>query len=594
MTASLGNLESLAIYGSFGRLRQACVRHRVALGWIVVCLLVNALLHCYGGEDDKYITFWAARSLAEHGQILNYNGEHLEQSSSLGFVVLLALLYKVLPLSMPAVGYLASMSLFAVTLMLAVSILKRSGVEPHAWVVPAIGSVMNYGYWATSGMENTFVTATELWMVLALTRIIEHWNRRRLWWALLATLAFVSSRPESPIIAIGVVLGVATSAILVCRNSKQFFVDLGGCWRVAGVVVVAVGLLVGFRLVYFHAWVPNPAQLKSGGFDAKNGADQLWSAFLTNGPHLLATYVVALIAIAASLVRGVVVKRPVVMLACVAFGHLAFVVQSGGDWMGGFRFLSFAIPSLLLTSFLVNYRWLARAGSVAALALANLICGIQMMRTGTEPRVQLWNALVLKDTITKRIKRGNFSPVEYGNRVHMRDTVTIARLMPVLERIVAASPGRPIWIMTGQAGIMPYKVMSHYFGRVKLQDLWSLTSRDLYDCFPKGSIVSGAAGSGIAVESALRQLQDHGSQCGIPMPDVYYNEGLTSDMRNVLERYGYLLIYEQGGTIHASRESTFFPSSVEACGHFAVRRELAARLGISPLETEDWNHAPRR
>ncbi len=581
--------DSTTLFDAASWLRRTLARNRQVIGWIVVCLCVGAVLHGYGGEDDKYITYWAARSLAEHGQILNYNGEHLEQSSSLGLVIVLAALYKILPLSMPAVGYVTSMGLFAITLALAATTLKRAGIVRHELVVPVIGSVMNYSYWATSGMENTFVTATELWMVYTFINVIERWDTRRASWALIATLAFVTSRPESPIIAGCLLIGLAMATLSACRYPTSRSFTTGGLGRVAVLVILAVCLTLGFRRVYFSAWVPNPAQLKSEGFNAEEGASYLWAAFATNGPHLLAMYLVSIAVLLVRLVRRGIATSAAVMLACVSGGHLAFVVQSGGDWMGGFRFLSFAVPSLVLASFLVGIRWLINPGAVALLSVANLICGVQMMRTGTEPRLQLWTARALRTLVLKKLGPSDFSPVEYGNRVHLRDTVTITRFLPVVDRIVAASGKRPIWIMTGQGGIMPYYVISRYFGRVKIQDLWSLTSRDLYNCFPKGSLSSGAAGSGIGAETAIKRLEEFGAQCGVPVPDIYYNECLTQDMRNVFERHGYVLLYEQVGTMRVQRDKTFLPSTVDACGHFAVRGELARQLGLKPLATDDWN-----
>jgi hypothetical protein len=581
--------DSGRLYIAASGLRRGFVRNWQAIGWIVVCLCVTAVLHGYGGEDDKYITYFAARSLAEHGQILNYNGAHLEQSSSLGLVMVLAVLYKILPLSMPTVGYLTSMGLFAVTLALAAAILKRAGVSRYALVVPAIGSVMNYAYWATSGMENTLVTATELWMVYAFVGVIERCNTRRFWWALAATVAFVTTRPESPVISGCLLIGLAVATLLACRCSASRSLSLRGLGHVAVVIIIAVCVTLGFRLAYFHAWVPNPAKLKAAGFNAKDGASYLWEAFAANGPHLFALYLVSMATLLVRLIRRGVATATVVMLACVSGGHLAFVVLSGGDWMGGFRFLSFAVPSLVLASFLVGSRWLVNPSAVAVLSVANLICGLQEMHTGTEARLPLWNARALRTLVQKKIGHLDFPLVEYGNKVHLRDTVTLTRFLPVVDRIVAASGDRPIWIMTGQAGIMPYYTVSRHFGRVKIMDLWSLTSLELYNCFPKNTLAVGGAGTGIGAEGAFTRLEKFGAQCGMPVPDIYYNEGLTQDMRDALEKHGYVLLYEQAGTMRVQKDKTFLPSTVDACGHFAVRRELVNKLELKTLATDDWN-----
>src|SRR3954469_16024318 len=100
----------------------------------VLSLLLAVLLFGQGGQDDTYITFWPARALAEHGQILNYNGVRLEQSSSLSLVVVLAILYKLLPLSMPTIGFLTSMAFGMLTVLLAERAARRLGIGSPAAV----------------------------------------------------------------------------------------------------------------------------------------------------------------------------------------------------------------------------------------------------------------------------------------------------------------------------------------------------------------------------------------------------------------------------------------------------------------------------
>ena len=60
-------------------------------------------------EDDSYITFWSAHALAESGEIVNYNGDRVEQSSTFAFVLLLAGLHLILPLDVPTIGTVVSL-----------------------------------------------------------------------------------------------------------------------------------------------------------------------------------------------------------------------------------------------------------------------------------------------------------------------------------------------------------------------------------------------------------------------------------------------------------------------------------------------------
>lgn len=76
-----------------------------------VLLAVGVFTH--GGEDDAYITYWAARALGRYGSVVNYNGAPVEQSSSLTLVVLLGLLHAVTRIPVPWLGYAVGLGAFA-------------------------------------------------------------------------------------------------------------------------------------------------------------------------------------------------------------------------------------------------------------------------------------------------------------------------------------------------------------------------------------------------------------------------------------------------------------------------------------------------
>lgn len=571
-------------------LGRAWRRQRLSLSLIFGCVCLAVLLHGSGGEDDTYITYWAARVLAEHGRILNYNGMAVEQSSSLSLVVVLAVLYKLLPLSMPAIGYLTSLSGFAMTLALAAGIAKSEGIRRPWLVIPAIGTVTCLAYWATSGMETTLVSACELWMVRAFAELARGADRKRISWALLACGLFVGSRPESPVIAVCVVAGLAAALLLSQRfPSRSRPCSWAGVGRLALVTLAATALLLLFRRLYFHAWVPNPAYMKVGGFDTEQGAFYLWKAFINNGPHLLALFAVALTALVLQILRRGAARPVAVMIVCLAVAHLAFAVASGGDWMSGARFLAPAVPALMLAPFLVGAPRLSGVAPVAALSIANLIFGLQILHHGEEGHSRpLWTALQVPALFRKHIGSNDFSPVELLNKVHLRDAVTLARLFPVMDRLLAAHPERPIWVVSGQAGMLGYHLMARYFGRVKLLDLWSLTTRELYDAFPEGTVSRGLAGSSIGFESALAQLQ----RVGGPLPEVYYGECLTESMRHVLPASGYVILFEQGGTVHVNRDRRFITSTTQACGHFAVRQDLVESLHLDAMPRYEFDIIP--
>jgi D-alanyl-lipoteichoic acid acyltransferase DltB (MBOAT superfamily) len=80
--------------------------------WIVISLIVlsgaGLLLFSTTSLDDVFITYWPAYSLVEFGELVNYNGERVEQSSSLVHVLLLAILFAVTSIPLPVLGYLVA------------------------------------------------------------------------------------------------------------------------------------------------------------------------------------------------------------------------------------------------------------------------------------------------------------------------------------------------------------------------------------------------------------------------------------------------------------------------------------------------------
>ena len=60
---------------------------------VVTLIMLGIILFPSAGRDDAYISYWPAHTLAETGEFTNYNGEHIEQSSSLLQVIVLAALH---------------------------------------------------------------------------------------------------------------------------------------------------------------------------------------------------------------------------------------------------------------------------------------------------------------------------------------------------------------------------------------------------------------------------------------------------------------------------------------------------------------------
>ena len=85
------------------------IRSYIASSWPVLLPVAGLLglsiaLFPSAGRDDAYITYWAAHTLREFGEIANINGAHIEQSTSLLHVLVLGVLSFVTKLSVPEIG----------------------------------------------------------------------------------------------------------------------------------------------------------------------------------------------------------------------------------------------------------------------------------------------------------------------------------------------------------------------------------------------------------------------------------------------------------------------------------------------------------
>jgi hypothetical protein len=362
----------------------------------------------------------------------------------------------------------------------------------------------------------------------------------------------------------------------------------------ASVGLAAILVVFAFRRLYFDAWWPNPALIKAGGFDLREGAQYLWAVSFQAGFFPILLFLAGAGRVGARIPRGG--SDVAALVTALGLAQLLFLVGSGGDWMTGARFLAPIVPALVLTGFVAleavarsprMRTWLA----VAYCAL-NLGCSLRLLHLGLSEGQPLWTMRGVIERVERRIGPSLVSRVELLNKIHRRDAVTLSELLPIVDAVVAHAPSRRIQVLTGQAGMLAYHLAARQRGRVNILDLWSLTDRQLLDCFPPGSIDSSQWGTGIGSYRPLAEHEQLEARCGLPLPDVFYNEGLEAHLPKLFKRLGYELVYHQVGRIQNSRGG-FFQASYPAYGFIAVKREIAQAIGLTSKPTWRWNLDPR-
>ena len=141
-------------------------RHRAArdhyllpLAPAFVSIALGFILYTSTGHDDPYITYGAARILARHGEILNYNGDRIEQSSSLLYVILLASLHLITGLRIEFIGPLLSIFSGALSVLSTYWLAKKIDGGSVFGATLLLATSTYFVYWSFSGAEVTLTRA---------------------------------------------------------------------------------------------------------------------------------------------------------------------------------------------------------------------------------------------------------------------------------------------------------------------------------------------------------------------------------------------------------------------------------------------------
>jgi hypothetical protein len=159
------------------------------------------------GQDDKYITYWSAHALADVGALVNYNGDRVEQSSSLTHVALLAALAKPQWLSLSTLGWLFSVVCGVSTVVWTFRI--AASIAPALAQTAALFAASSVGLVSFGGLETALVSLLGLATVAVAADIVTGGLTPRRWLvAVVVAMLFVGARPEAGFVALAAWLGL--------------------------------------------------------------------------------------------------------------------------------------------------------------------------------------------------------------------------------------------------------------------------------------------------------------------------------------------------------------------------------------------------
>lgn len=504
---------------------------------IVLCtmpLWIYGILCGSTGHDDSHITFWQAHTLLAEGQLLNYNGERLEQSSSLLAIVLTALLSLLTPLSIVNSGYLINL-LSALSVIALVYFLSRRAGAAQPWLPALLTALTPYfAYWAWSGMESTLAAGAALLFIFSAYTFLltPTLKTSAVFW--LITLMLASVRPEM------IVIGSAffmMAALFLQRPSLLFF-------------LTAFLALALWRYSYFGLWFPNPVYAKSGAPDTaqlQRGVEY----FLRLYRHPLSIIGVSmtLLLLGMSYITHFQQrKKNALPFLCSLWVLLygSFVITSGGDWMKEGRFWVPLIPPLWLaiyTAFPIGKTAQLIRYGLPVLLIAYTPFFIDRYSLGTPT----W-----QHAAPKKIASDHASFFEIANREHLRDWLAL-RVLQQQIREINPSPEQPLTLMSKQMGMVNYHLFTEFGNRLRVWDMAGLVDNTLRDCTVMAQDGFDKQGLRINYRKFFERLPQAERECGLRAPDIIYDIygwGETTPLPDFLRMQGYTIVFNQTGRVN--------------------------------------------
>jgi hypothetical protein len=571
-------------------------------GAITTLLIVGFLLFPSSGRDDVFITAWVADGLREHGQILNYNGEFVEQGSSLLHALLSAGLAAITGISSVAATRLtallagiATVAVIGSTIRCSTSSRVSDGLA--TWLV---ATCPFFVYWSFGGLDATLAALTYLLLFQACeTSLVSNDLTISHGLALAASMAaFLMSRPEAIPVVFFILLGLFVSAVfrqhlLRPENRPNLSLRKWGLLSVNFVTLSAA--LIGFRVIYFGSALPQPVAAKSG-----ISFDHLLSGFRYFAfgiPQSAPFYAIALLLGFGCLVHSSVksLHSPSfpsrhLLLSLFVGVYLSFAFFSGGDWMEGARFLVPIVPLVaLLTA--EHAQHILGSQNIRPVGIVAVVCfqliGTFQLAHRQSTSVPIWTEIQSSPSLKEKSLR-KWPFVYRRNRLHVRDIPISSHLNGLVESL-SDGTSQNLVVISGQMGMNAYELARRNYGDVHFVDLRSLTTRHISKCSRSMDIKRGFAGFQMTLSRYLAQKPHLQRTCDLPDPDILYGLNRQESQKPIpelLAERGYTRIFRQTGAVRCT-DSLFCPPDVAKVRQFiAIRNTLIEDLEENSPEGE--------
>jgi hypothetical protein len=552
-------------------------------------LILAAGFFVYGatGHDDAHINFWAAWTLLEHGEILNYNNERVEQTTSLLLVIFTVLYHWLFSLDLVTAGFLVDITASAACCWLLLRLAPALCASAARWPALLLLSSTSFLLWTYGGMGATLAALTVLTTTAIWSRWItaQHHDLLQTTQLAITTAALTLVRPEMPLIAIAAAFCTTVfhySDHLKRNRSLQLLL----------ISVLAAAALFGWQKLYFDSWLPLPVVAKQSGAIL----EKLQSGYLYLLFNSAMNPVVCFSLLATPWLfwrqhrkshDNAYPQTLLALLAIFVIVYTGFIWTAGGDWMQAGRFLVPILPAatLLLT---------AAAGQLKRIRLAHALLTILFL-------FQLGMQYVAVATMSKGIpvwvgyrmaqQHQHYSIFEKLNQEHLRDMAAIDHLADIIPPL-REKLQRPVVLMSGQAGMIFYYTARRFGHDVIFRDLRGLVEGNLTNCPTIKSVPRGQQGLFWGYKEFFTLLPQLQTDCGVVAPDVIYDlNDMSRKTGQELESLGYTLLHQEGG--FPVENTTSLPyNRLYAPNLIFVRSELLLLLDNPPKRFIDYRALP--
>jgi hypothetical protein len=544
---------------------------------VVMLLLSGFVLLGPGGRDDVYKTLWVAEAFAQTGKVINYNGDAIEQSSSLLHVIILGGLRSIIGGSLADLNLALTVLCGGLGVFLTVGLARRLGLQSEWLLAATLGVHGTWVYWSMGGLDG--VISADCWLFF-LWMLLPSLKGGRWSMLLLAIVLLVLARPENGLIALGA-LGLYLLLQFWIAPRSALDRTPKHVWIVLGMILGAFLGLVAWRLWHGGHWLPQSALAKTDGFHVsrlRQGLGYLWLESYRH-PELFPLWIAMGVG-AWRILRRRSLSAGVQMLYCIVGMGLCFVAASGGDWMENGRFLVPFLPLLMLNLYLELSKVTVRWQFPLRLGYASLvILGLFWIAA----HFNLGYGFIARPTLPAHRGISGLSFAERNNKVHLRDGFPFERMLHAHDRIYALK-GEPVTILSQQAGFMMYHLALRRMGQFRFIDLVALCTADFTECAVTRDRGRMRGGLNMDLVYLFDDWDRIAGSCAMSKPDIIFaldDEDLQ--LAKTLERHGYVVVALQTGVMPQA-QGIFQGMEVEAVEFVAVLDRWDMQNGLQTFD----------